>query len=398
MDFLHQTLPSSNTRFLFHLNMAALTPFVYLGISVFLNAVAVKTSRKESLGFVGLSVSLALLAFRRVTDITSWAELSSLLGFFMLLWILHIVKLLALNKVITPSDWRMTYNTLFDFRGIGTGKQDAELGHDNQDRNMTISSEKKESRKANSPSKGSQHRLFLLKRLASAVMILLLNQFYTVTYSALLQLSYADFHHSKQSYLRRIGTVTARETIIRSWIVFHFVWSSWAMFTMTHDILALAHVVIGVDEPEAWPRLYGSILEAYSIRRFWGKFWHQLVQRSYRAYGSLLSQKILRLPPGSTADRICVNCSVFFISGVVHAFITVQLGFKCGYFEDLAFFIVCYSALLVEVGVQRVASGVLGEAWQSGWICRILGYTWVFGFLFWVLPKHQYPKVLCAST
>lgn len=316
----------------------------------------------------------------------------------MLLWVSHIVKLLALDKVITPSDWRMTYKTLFDFRGIGTKKQDAEVSRDTQDRNMTISSDKKESQNPTNPSKGSQRRLFLLKRLASAVIILLLDRFYTVTYSALFQLSYADFDHSKQSYLGRMSDVTARETVIRSWIVLHFVWSSWAMFTAAHNILAFAHVAIGVDEPEDWPRRYGSILEAYSIRRFWGRFWHHLVQRSYRAYGSLLSQKILRLPPGSFADRICVNFSVFFISGIVHAFITVQLGFKCGYWEDLAFFIMCYAALLVEGGVQRVASGVFGEAWQSGWICRILRYTWVFGFLFWVLPKHQYPKVLCAPA
>lgn len=43
--------------------MAAFTPVAYLGTSVFLSAVAVKASREDSLGLVGLSVSLALLAF-----------------------------------------------------------------------------------------------------------------------------------------------------------------------------------------------------------------------------------------------------------------------------------------------------------------------------------------------
>lgn len=170
------------------------------------------------------------------------------------------------------------------------------------------------------------------------------------------------------------------------------------MFTAAHDVLAFAHVAIGIDEPEDWPKLYGSIFEAYSIRSFWGKFWHRLVQRSYGAYGSLLSQKILRLPPGSFTDRVWVNFPVFFISGMVHALITLQLGFKCGYWEDLAFFVMCNAALLVEEGVQRAASWALGEYWQSGWICRVLGYAWVFEFLFLVLPKHQYPKVLCAPA
>ena len=369
--------------------MAAFAPVAFFGTSIFLSALAIKASPKDSLGLIGLSVSLALLAFRRVTDITSWAELSSLLGFFVLLWISHIVKLLALDKVAPPSDWRMAYKTLFDFRGIGNEKQHL---------NQTASSEKIESRETTSSSEGSRRRVFLLKRLASAATIFFLNQAYTIIYSLLLQLSYEDFHPSKQSYLRRLRTVTIRETYLRSWMVFNFVWSSWAMFTATHDILAFAHVAIGIDEPEDWPRLYGSIFETYSIRRFWGKFWHHLVQRSYGAYGSLLSQKILRLSPGSFADRTCANFSVFLISGIVHDSITVQLGFTCGYWEDVAFFVMCHVALLVEEGVQCAASRAIGQTWQKGWIGRLLGYTWVFGFLFWVLPKHQYPKVLCTPA
>ena len=353
--------------------MAALAPIAYLCASVFLSAVAVKAPQKDNLGLIGLSISLALLAFRRVTDITSCAEMSSLLGFFLLLWISQIVKLLALDNTIPPLDWRVTYRTLFDFRGIGTENQQVEISHDNPDINVTVSSGKQESRITTSSSKNSQHRIFLLKRLTSAVIILLLNHCYTTTYSLLLHLSYADFHSSKQSYLRSLRIVTARETAIRGWLVLHFVWSSWASLTAIHDLLAFVHVAVGIDEPEDWPRLYGSVLEAYSIRRFWGKFWHRLVQRSYGAYGSLLSQKILRLPPGSHADRICVNFSVFLISGIVHAFITVQLGFKCGYWEDLAFFVMNYAALLTEEAVQRAASRAFGGAWQSGWICRGLG-------------------------
>lgn len=129
-------------------------------------------------------------------------------------------------------------------------------------------------------SKGSENRIFLLRRLASAIIILLLDQANTITYSMLLQLIYADFDPSKQSYLRRIRITTVRETTKRSWLVFNFVWSSWAIFAATHDLLAFAFVAFGIDEPEDWPSLYGSIFEAYSIRRFWGKFWHYLVQRT----------------------------------------------------------------------------------------------------------------------
>ena len=377
--------------------MTALAPIAYFNSSVLLSALAIRASQKDSLGLIGLSVSLALLAFRRVTDITSSAEWSSLLGFFVLLWISHIVKLLALDAHVPPSDWRMTYKALFDFRGIGTQKQRTEFSPDTPDMNVTVLGEEY-CTKTEHPSKASRNHTILLRRLASAIIILLLDQAYTITYSMLLQLTYADFDPSKQSYLRRIRTITVRETTIRSWLVFNFVWSSWAIFIATHNILAFAFVALGIDEPEDWPSLYGSISEAYSMRRFWGEFWHHLVQRSYRTYGSLLSQKMLGLPPGSFADRTCVNFTVFLISGIVHACITAQLGFTCGYWEDIAFFMMCYAALLVETGVQRFASLAFGESRPDGWICRLLGYTWVFGFLFWVLPKHQYPKVLCGPA
>ena len=376
--------------------MAGLVPVAYFCTSIFLSAVAVRASSKDSHGLTGLSVSLALLAFRRVTDITAWAEMSSLLGFFVLLWISHVIKLLVLDKAFPPTNWSETYKTLFDFRGTASRKDAEPPKTSNME--MTISGADRAGRARCSSSKGSQYRIFLLKRLASAAGILFLNQFYIIIYSQLLQLSYGDFHPSKQGYLRRMRSVTTRETAIRSWMVLNFVWSSWATFTATHDMLAFVHVAIGIDEPEDWPRLYGSIFEAYSVRRFWGKFWHKLVQRSYGAYGSLLSQKILRLTPGSFADRTCVKFSVFLISGIVHACITVQLGFKCGNWEDLAFFVICYAALLAEEGLQGALSWAFGGAWPNQWICKLLGYTWVFGFLFWVLPKHQYPKVLCAPS
>ena len=148
------------------------------------------------------SVSLALLAFRRVTDITSSTKWSSLLGIFVLLWVSHNVKLLALDTRVPPSDWRMTYKALFDFRGIGAQKQRTKISPDTPDMNVTVL--KKKECKETYFSKGSKNRIFLLRRLASAIIILLLDQAYTITYSMLLQLTYADFEPSKQSYLRRI--------------------------------------------------------------------------------------------------------------------------------------------------------------------------------------------------
>lgn len=34
--------------------------------------------------------------------------------------------------------------------------------------------------------------------------------------------------------------------------------------------------VMRVDEPHEWRPLFGNPLETYSLKRFWGRFWHRL--------------------------------------------------------------------------------------------------------------------------
>ena len=38
------------------------------------------------------------------------------------------------------------------------------------------------------------------------------------------------------------------------------------------------------DRPEEWPPLFGSISEAYTLRRFWGVFWHKLDLGIFKMY------------------------------------------------------------------------------------------------------------------
>ena len=46
-----------------------------------------------------------------------------------------------------------------------------------------------------------------------------------------------------------------------------------------HSAVAAGAVGSGLSSPERWPLLFGSPLEAWSIGRFWRRFWHQNVRR-----------------------------------------------------------------------------------------------------------------------
>jgi hypothetical protein len=72
----------------------------------------------------------------------------------------------------------------------------------------------------------------------------------------------------------------------------------------------------------------------------------------------------------------------------------------CSYWlKDVTFFLANFAAIILEMAVQNVFEKICSIA---RWTCPdyikiIVGYFWVFGFLFWSLPKLEYPKQLCAS-
>lgn len=72
------------------------------------------------------------------------------------------------------------------------------------------------------------------------------------------------------------------------------------LLTAAHNLLAALLVsVLQWDGPDEWPALFGSITEAYSLRRFWGRFWHRLHVTVFEAY---LMAMIFRSKPPQEID------------------------------------------------------------------------------------------------
>ncbi|KFA80933.1 hypothetical protein S40288_09600 [Stachybotrys chartarum IBT 40288] len=51
------------------------------------------------------------------------------------------------------------------------------------------------------------------------------------------------------------------------------------------------------SDPKLWPPMFNSMSEAYSLRRYWGKYWHMMLRRTTDAPGFFLQQEIPVLPP-----------------------------------------------------------------------------------------------------
>jgi hypothetical protein len=380
----------------------SLLPFLYFSISLLLSMIALKSSQRYRPSLLVLLVYFGILAFRGIRDVSSSLLVADTLGLFLLIWLSHMACVLCTEKYVLPRDntmkWKAAYKILFNARWINTDRQAPDIR-----RHPQAEAENKYYQESTGYFKGQKMNRgkFLRNRVLSVITIYAINTVYQhvvlASHPEYYQgLSMSDVLPSKQTYIRRLPNVTGRETMIRSMLAFHFVWSAWAILTGIHNVLAFIFVAVTLDEPEDWPPLYGRISQCYTLRSFWGKFWHRLVYRSYTNCGIILSRDILGLERKSVFGKLVISFTVFFLSGVVHMLVTLQLGCSCGYWEDLYWFFLNFAAILAESVVQGVFSKVLGTGGRSRMTNKALGYVWVFGFLFWSLPKSHFPKMRCS--
>ena len=141
--------------------------------------------------------------------------------------------------------------------------------------------------------------------------------------------------------------------------------------------------------------LFGDVRAAYSLRRYWSDFWHRLTYRTYVGVAKAAADVTGLVPRGSIAYRAWVNLAVFFCSGSLHVLSVRNMGFRCGYMEELHWYLLNFGAVMGECFVLWLAEGRVPQGKASGRVYRALGYFWVFSFQFWSLPYLYFPKVLC---
>ena len=258
---------------------------------------------------------------------------------------------------------------------------------------------------------------FIRNRLCQLVIFYLINN--TVVFAifplAFIPLSHEAFSAPQRVYFRRLlfstsSPVTASETMLRAVFAFRWIWNNVIALHFAQTAVALLFaVILRWDEPQEWPALFGSPLEAYSLRRFWSYFWHRIVYRSYTAYGLRISRGLCGLRGRSLAEKVFVSMFVFLLSGVMHALVT-WCATGCGYWRDIQWFLLNGVAMVGETMVvkwwtqpssssssgeedRRRARGIWMKKERS---LQMVGYARVFAFLFWSVPKWEYEKLHCA--
>lgn len=228
-----------------------------------------------------------------------------------------------------------------------------------------------------------------------------------------LGLTLDDFAPSKQGLVPPAEALNARELCLRAITSVNWIRATHLSLCTMRELLALLHVaVLRVESPEQWTTargrrssLYGSPADAYTLRRFWGVYWHRLHVETLAAYTPPFARLAAAVLPArcrrvvmvtvGMADKMLAAGWIFFSSSLCHAVTGWVLTGRSHAYEQARFFLLNWVLCLLETvaGQCFLAKGRPRQgAPVPGWR-RVLGYVWVLGIFFALTPGWQYSTV-----
>ena len=144
--------------------------------------------------------------------------------------------------------------------------------------------------------------LFILRRIAIAAFSYMLLD--SVQYSNQPELNPILYADDKIPLLSRLwtGKATAEEVLLRTGTILGFGFIAYWGFQMPLLVCQIIVVALGLSRPELERPLFGSLADAYTLRGFWGSFWHQLLRRRFTTLSNYITYQVLQLPrPTSTS-------------------------------------------------------------------------------------------------
>ncbi|KAF3077071.1 Acetyltransferase pyr8 [Trichoderma lentiforme] len=147
-----------------------------------------------------------------------------------------------------------------------------------------------------------------------------------------------------------------------------------------HSLLAIVAVLCG-DQPQSWPHIWqGWPSQAYSVRRFWGNYYHQGLRKALSGPADWIIDSVL--PRGSLISRYSRLALAFFLSALLHHQAERS---ETG---QLIFFSSQTLGIMLEDAVYKLYS--FSPMQLPRRIERALGYLWVLVWLVCLVPYWSY--------
>ncbi|CAG1996730.1 unnamed protein product [Fusarium graminearum] len=183
----------------------------------------------------------------------------------------------------------------------------------------------------------------------------------------------------------RLEKIDALEALFRLGAVLGFWLNTFCVIHLVNSVFSLGYLISGLYPVRMLPPVWGRLSDAYTIRRFWGDFWHQTLRRHLTSISDFLVHGLLHMPRGTLIARYCKLIISFFISGALHYPADRALGISVQESNAITYFLVTALAIMCEDGVQHISKGLGGNK------RKYFGYIWVVAYMYWMTPSWGYP-------
>ncbi|MCJ1393662.1 hypothetical protein MMC18_006538 [Xylographa bjoerkii] len=156
-----------------------------------------------------------------------------------------------------------------------------------------------------------------------------------------------DFTLVSDGFLHRLPSVTPTEWAIRIYLTLIGKGEPYLALRAGHSLVSIV-AVIGGDLPERYPPLFGSIKEAYRVRRFYVSFWHHLIRKAFTSHSSFVVNDVLRVPRRTETSRYMVLAFTFLMSAGMHVFVAPNVPLRCSAWPQLRYYFSIAGAIILE--------------------------------------------------
>ncbi|MCJ1444542.1 MAG: hypothetical protein MMC23_005044 [Stictis urceolatum] len=203
------------------------------------------------------------------------------------------------------------------------------------------------------------------------------------------------FADAKIPFFSRMGEIAAEEVATRVVNVLVFWAVGYSAIQLQYCTFAVVGLMLPGAKVEGWPPLFGRLVECWSIRQFWGAFWHQNLRRNFGSPAHYFAYELIGLPKETWVARYLFIGATFTLSGVLHVFVDMLSFIPPAKSGAMVFFPLQAVGIMIEDGAQGLYKKVLGQpkGGAAKLFVRVVGYIWIISWMAYSTPVWVYPAM-----